>query len=200
MSPSDFETLLLMIGGKISRKNTTLRQSILPSIRIISKQSISEIVPEVCQAIIASLKQYVKMPKTSNQWKKIAHNFLNRWNFPHCIGSVDGKHIHIIAPECSGSLYFNYKLLCRILDGGVFQHTSLYKQIQQRTLQLPDAEALPSREKLIPFLKIGISSLIAHNANYGYSAEQFKITFISLENLICFIWRKATVDNLQFVL
>ncbi|KAG8230437.1 hypothetical protein J437_LFUL015459 [Ladona fulva] len=44
----------------------------------ISKQSISEIVPEVCEAIITSLKQYVKMPKTSYQWKKIAHKFLNR--------------------------------------------------------------------------------------------------------------------------
>ncbi|KAG8240400.1 hypothetical protein J437_LFUL002543 [Ladona fulva] len=39
-----------------------------------------------------------------------------------------------------------------ISDGGVFQHTSLYKRIQLRPLQFPDAEALQSRGKLVPFV------------------------------------------------
>ncbi|KAG8233051.1 hypothetical protein J437_LFUL004272 [Ladona fulva] len=44
-------------------------------------------------------KKSSEMPKTSYQWKKITHNVLNRWKFPHWIGSIDGKLIQIIARE-----------------------------------------------------------------------------------------------------
>ena len=42
-------------------------------------------------------------------WTTVANDFFNRWNFPHCLGSIDGKHIQRTAPNNSGSMFYNYK-------------------------------------------------------------------------------------------
>lgn len=44
-----------------------------------------------------------------NDWQQVAQGFLHRWNFPNCLGAVDGKHIRIQVPPRTGSQYFNYK-------------------------------------------------------------------------------------------
>ena len=46
---------------------------------------------------------------TKEQWEQIAIDFEKNANFPHCIGAVDGKHIRLIKPAESGSMYYNYK-------------------------------------------------------------------------------------------
>ena len=82
LTPTDFEELLLMVGGQIMKQDTKFRETIPASVRLavtlrflasgdsfaslmytfrISKQAISQIVPEVCEAIISALKQYVKV-------------------------------------------------------------------------------------------------------------------------------------------
>lgn len=49
------------------------------------------------------------MPDTEEEWRKIAKDFEERWQFPNCLGAIDGKHIRIIPPPGSGSYFWNYK-------------------------------------------------------------------------------------------
>ena len=49
------------------------------------------------------------MPQTKEDWMEIAEEMKNRWNFPNCIGALDGKHIVFRAPKSAGSLFYNYK-------------------------------------------------------------------------------------------
>jgi hypothetical protein len=69
-------------------------------------QIINETVEVICEVLAP---MYLKTPATEEDWINISDGFSNIWNFPNCIGALDGKHISIQAPPNSGSIYFNYK-------------------------------------------------------------------------------------------
>lgn len=69
-----------------------------------------KIIPEVCEALWEVLQlNYMKCPSTEDEWLKIALDFQKKWNFPNCIGAIDGKHCKIKAPPKSGTTFHNYK-------------------------------------------------------------------------------------------
>lgn len=43
----------------------------------------------------------LKMP-TKDDLIQISEEFWRKWNFPNCVGAIDGKHIRIFAPGKSG--------------------------------------------------------------------------------------------------
>ena len=60
--------------------------------------------------IYESLKDpYLKSPSSVNDWKSISERFEEVWNFPHVVGTIDGKHMRIECHKLSGTLYHNYK-------------------------------------------------------------------------------------------
>lgn len=54
----------------------------------------SEIIRRTCKAIWDSMQQEFFTPSQEN-WLQIHNKFALRWNFPHCVGALDGKHVVI---------------------------------------------------------------------------------------------------------
>ncbi|XP_062575927.1 uncharacterized protein LOC134237799 [Saccostrea cucullata] len=120
----------------------------------------------------------MKVPNSWEDWQKIAKEFEDKWNFPNCIGAMDGKHIAIQCPLKSGSNYYNYKqfysivLLAlvdadykfiyvdcgcngRVSDGGVFANSSLYQALESNDLNIPPKKPLPLRHTPVPYVTVG---------------------------------------------
>lgn len=123
--------------------------------------TVKEIVTTVCSAIWNVLKNECLPQPSKESWFRIANEFKIRTNFPNCIGAVDGKHVRVVNPPNSGSLYYNYKNYFSIVlmavtdadykfvyvdvgsygkcgDSTVFQQSSLYQKILTETIDLPD--------------------------------------------------------------
>jgi hypothetical protein len=75
---------------------------------------------DVCQAIATVIGQKsVKVLSVEADWLDIVKGFDEKWNFPNCIGAVDGKHIVLHQPAnsgtveiaCSGSYIYCYNIL-----------------------------------------------------------------------------------------
>ena len=44
------------------------------------------------------------MPKNESEWRLVAREYEAKWNFPNCVGAMDGKHKAVQAPEWSGTI------------------------------------------------------------------------------------------------
>ena len=49
------------------------------------------------------------MEEYMSLWLSVAMEFEEKWQFPNCVGAIDGKHVPLINPFNSGPTYFNYK-------------------------------------------------------------------------------------------
>nr|CAH7751209.1 unnamed protein product [Callosobruchus chinensis] len=120
----------------------------------------------------------IHIPVPSNgDFQQITKDFYEIWNFPNCIGALDGKHIRMRCPNNSGSLYFNYKGYFSIVlqalvdanykfinidvggygkqsDGGTFKASALYRKIINGTLNLPEDSLLPNSNLSMPHVII----------------------------------------------
>lgn len=128
-----------------------------------------------------------QIPENETEWTEIAEEFETKWNFSHCIGSCDGKHIAIEKPPGSGSLFYNYKGFFSIVlfavvnanyefmyihtgtngsvaDGAILKCTKFYKKMMNNSLNLPSPSPLPGTNEIVPYVFLG-DSAFALNKN-----------------------------------
>ena len=202
MEPSLFDELLNKVEAFIQKQDTYMRDAISAHDRLcvtlqflasgasykdlscsfrMSTSAISNIVPAVCKAIYDVLKDdYLKPPTTCSQWKELAQEFSDKWQFPHAVGAIDGKHINIKAPPNTGSEYLNYKKHSSVVllaiadanakfvsfdlgapgsmsDGGIFKHGFLESICKSDVFPQPCRLGL--RPFDIPFFLLGDEAL-----------------------------------------
>ena len=131
MDEDHFNHLVSLVSPLIKKDDTCMREAISPAERValtlpflatgesfhslafqfrISRHAISYIVDETCAAITEVIgKEFMQVPQSEEQWLRVREKFYERWNFPNCLGAIDGKHIVMLQPAKSGSHYRNYK-------------------------------------------------------------------------------------------
>ena len=201
MTPTLFEKLLLWVGPIIERQKTKMRLPIEPSERLslvirylasgdaqssiassyrISPSVVSRAINEVCAAIWEKLSEigFLRAPHNPTYWKQISSEFDQKWNFPHALGAIDGKHIVMQCPARDGSDYFNYKkthgiaLLAlynanyeflvvdigdagRQSDGSVYSNSDLGYAIDENLLNFPAEDTINESEEKFPYVILG---------------------------------------------
>ncbi|XP_026475999.1 uncharacterized protein LOC113381252 [Ctenocephalides felis] len=145
MDKSDFDNLLAMVAPLIKRQDSQFRQAITPIERLM-------------------------MPTNSEEWKVIAKRFEERWNFPHCVGAWDGKHIRsgttklrflslyyknfhsVVLMACVNAdrqfMFVHVGTNGRMSDGGVLADTGFYGKIDRGYYNLPAPDNFGNVERM----------------------------------------------------
>ncbi|KAK7925261.1 hypothetical protein WMY93_007571 [Mugilogobius chulae] len=200
MTTTEFEYILNKVAPLITKKDTKMRLAISAEERLavtlrflatgesfaschfqfrIGASTVSLIVHETCIAIHQSLKdEYLQTPNTEEEWKKISSEFFEKWQFPNCLGAIDGKHISIQQPANTGSMYHNYKgndsiqmmavvdasykfryvsvgVQGRASDAGVFAQSDFKKALDQDLLNIPPPTLIPGTAIEAPYMFLG---------------------------------------------
>ena len=152
------------------------------SLRFQFRISVSAICSAVRQLFNAMkehlVPKYVKIPSTDEEWMQIADTFEKKWNFPICVGAVDGKDVVMQSLANAGSHYYDLKgthsivlmtvagpdYECvyadvgtngRVSDGGVWNKCGLTKATEDGTVDLPPPKCLPFGVQRLPYVFVG---------------------------------------------
>lgn len=195
MSPERFDHLVSLVSPYIKKSNCRSRQPLSPEQRLVitlrylatgdSQQSqsfnflvgrstICNIIRETCDGIWSALNEvYLKPPQTKEEWKRIASGFESSWNYPNCLGALDGKHVAMDCPKNGGSNFFNYKgfhslvlmAICdanycftlvdiggygRDNDASIFSQSEIGMAFEDGDIEIPEAEVVDG--KTLPYV------------------------------------------------
>lgn len=198
MSPATFEELLSWTGPLLQKKATRMHDPMSPSERLcatlrylatgdaqvtiaasyrMSPLVVGRIIGETCDVLWDTLrnKGCLDVASSEREWKKIAIDFEDRWNFPFAIGAIDGKHAVMQAPPNPGSSFFNCKksysivllAICnakydfilvdigdsgRQSDGSEYTNSQFGYAIENNLLHILKEEMLRDSNRILPYV------------------------------------------------
>ncbi|XDV25635.1 hypothetical protein PO909_029521 [Leuciscus waleckii] len=175
MSVEQFDDLLAILEPHIKKKTTNYREPIHPEQRLavclrylstgdsfttiassfrLGISTVGKIVRETCDQIWLQLKDTYMPTPTEDIWKHTAMRFNEKWNFPKCIGALDGKYVNYKGTFSIVLLALvdaDYRFLAIDVgsyggnsDGGIFADSALGRALQRGTLNVPPPLELPS--------------------------------------------------------
>ncbi|GAU90902.1 hypothetical protein RvY_03256-1 [Ramazzottius varieornatus] len=118
---------------------------------------------------------YISEKPSKERWQQNAESFEAMWNFPNCIGAIDGKHVQIKKPKNGGSKWINYKGTHSVVlmavaradytfeyvdvggfgrqsDGGNWQNCTLGRALGDGELVLPPGRKPPLCAEKLPYV------------------------------------------------
>ncbi|KAM7287660.1 hypothetical protein ISCGN_031351 [Ixodes scapularis] len=193
MSRARFDRLLALVAPLLSKQATNADNTISAGERLCaflrylahgsSQRIIAESychsaafacanVQETSRALRTVLEHLYMPAPTEELWARNAHQFYDLWNFPNCVGAIDGKHITV---EARGSATFNCKKTHSIIllalidaqykfvmvdigdfgswnDSAVFRSCPIGQNMTSGILQLPEPQELPHTSVKMPFV------------------------------------------------
>ncbi len=142
--PAIFQELVYRLTSLITKTDTNCRKALDPVLKLaitlrylatgdsskclqygfqVAYNTICLLIPHVCQVIVDDYhEEVIKTLTTPQDWMVVANQMSRRWQYHHCLGAIDGKHVAIRKPMKAESYYFNYKnfhllLLMALVDG-----------------------------------------------------------------------------------
>lgn len=79
----------------------------------VGVNTVSKIISETCETIWNILKDKVFLEITEDLWREKANEFETQWNFPNCIGAIDGRHMTIVVCFFPNHLIYLFLILIK---------------------------------------------------------------------------------------
>ncbi|XP_025154460.1 protein ALP1-like [Harpegnathos saltator] len=148
------------------------------------QSTVSKILAATIRTLVCVLKNMFVKPALNNaKWLELSAEFWKEWQFPHCVGAIDGKHVQIQAPQASQSIYFNYKKTFSMIllvvcdahynfimldvgaegsqsDGEIFQSSEMGRRLSDGSLNLPNSSYLPGTNIDMPYFLVGDAAFL----------------------------------------
>lgn len=200
VDPALFQEIVDRLTPRLKKKDTWYRKALPVGLKVaitvrhlatgdsyhslmysfrVPHNTISNLVVCVCEAIIAEYAEdVINTPTDETEWRNIAQEFGNMWQFHHVLGALDGKHVAIKCPPGGGSKYFNYKGFHSIVlmglvdanykfiwvnvgapgscsDAQIWNQSDLRQYIIDEIIHIPAADCLPNDDHDIPYFIVG---------------------------------------------